>query len=59
LAFALEAPTETVEGYHDVHVGVRVYAQDDERFCIGVGRQEVHRYLLSLENRISVFPLTS
>jgi len=38
-----EAPTEVVEGYHDVRVGVRVYAQDDERLF------QVHRFLLSLE----------
>src|SRR5215213_8387663 len=38
-----EASTEVVEGYHDVLVGVRVYAQDDERLF------QVHRFLLSLE----------
>ncbi len=31
-----EAPTEAVEGYRDVRVGVRVYAQDDERLFVRV-----------------------
>jgi hypothetical protein len=43
-----EAPTEVVEGYRDVRVGVRIYAQDDESLFVCVDGQ-VHRSLLSLE----------
>jgi hypothetical protein len=54
----IEAPIETVEGYRDVRVGVRVYAQDDERLFVCVGGQ-VHRSLLSLEKPALSLHLTS
>jgi hypothetical protein len=44
-----EAPTEAIEGYRDVNVGVRVYAQDEECLFACVDGQRIHRSLLSLE----------
>ena len=43
----LGANPEAVDGNREVPVGVRVYAQDDERLFVCVDRQ-VHRFLLSL-----------
>ena len=50
---ATQAPAEPVEGNRNVHVGVRVDPQDDERLGLVGDGQEVHRALLSLKGPAS------
>jgi hypothetical protein len=50
-----EAPTEAIEGYPDVHVGMCIYAYDDERLFVRVGRLGIHRSLLSFEKPALTF----